>query len=602
MNCTAFLLLVAQGNSQRSSPPIHLPPARLFDATGASAPSPAPVCWTNSSGNVAAYIWQPSAPVSSHQSLDLTAGRAIQVGDAYTGHFCQVQLDASGCGTLRQDPYGLHPLYFAHSSRISVLSNRPDLAARALEHLAGRIPTRDRCFAAWLALAGYPIGDRTGYDDVRSVPICSHIHIRPDHSVEFRSLPPPWLKHMADNPKDRISAVEHEMTANLRAVVATASHKPLLQLTGGRDSRLVLALAVGADLLHEVEVVTYGSPDTLDATIARELTRKLGIAHTQLPWHNSTLHSLCSHVDNVSGALNCADSNIAPSKDGRPSLSGFVGEALRSTWSKDFSGFEDEPSVVQGYLAAFMTGMRILRRDAHIDALSYGLDCMLSPAEDGARAPDLFDAFSLQHRIRRRISSRPDRFSREFFPLYHPPAVDVAFSMGWRSRLHGRIHHELIQKADPALASIDYGKPRGRYRVDTRAFEERLNPLQDRKRRTRPSLRRFLLGDTRTSRGLTTDIPRMEITTKVDKMYSREQTIPLRREYDKTKQSMTRWQKLYRELIHARENNPIFDEVIDRERLLEAIDHLPGLTHSGTLAVHGAMTGVIWLGRLEKEH
>ena len=66
-------------------------------------------------------------------------------------------------------------------------------------------------------------------------------------------------------------------------------------------------------------------------------------------------------------------------------------------------------------------------------------------------------------------------------------------------------------------------------------------------------------------------------------------------------QSPTIRQRAYRELISARDDNPIF-EIVDRDRLIAAVDALQYLTDpAAQQQVHGAMTGVIWLGRLEEE-
>ena len=60
-------------------------------------------------------------------------------------------------------------------------------------------------------------------------------------------------------------------------------------------------------------------------------------------------------------------------------------------------------------------------------------------------------------------------------------------------------------------------------------------------------------------------------------------------------------QRVYRELIAARDDNPIF-EIVDRDRLIAAVEALQSLTDpAAQQQVHGAMTGVVWLGRLEEE-
>ena len=60
-------------------------------------------------------------------------------------------------------------------------------------------------------------------------------------------------------------------------------------------------------------------------------------------------------------------------------------------------------------------------------------------------------------------------------------------------------------------------------------------------------------------------------------------------------------QRAYRELIAARDDNPVFS-IVDRDRLIDAVNRLPTMNTYVALQVHGAMSGVVWLGRLEEEY
>ena len=68
-----------------------------------------------------------------------------------------------------------------------------------------------------------------------------------------------------------------------------------------------------------------------------------------------------------------------------------------------------------------------------------------------------------------------------------------------------------------------------------------------------------------------------------------------------TDPSLARRQEAYRELIAARDDNPAFS-IVDRDRLIDAVNRLPTMNTYVALQVHGAMTGVVWLGRLEEEN
>ena len=68
-----------------------------------------------------------------------------------------------------------------------------------------------------------------------------------------------------------------------------------------------------------------------------------------------------------------------------------------------------------------------------------------------------------------------------------------------------------------------------------------------------------------------------------------------------TNPSLIERQAAYRELIAARDDNSAFS-IVDRDRLIDAVNRLPTMNTFVALQVHGAMTGVVWLGRLEEEY
>ena len=205
---------------------------------------PGPAIWSSPSGRVIARVWPENALRRNQQGLKVVAGWPVGVDGRLAGHFSEIDLDSAGYGAIRQDPCGIHPLYIGSARGITLIANRQHLVAAVLERLTGERPRRDRRFAAWLAFSGYPIGDRTGYEQVRCVPFGASVHVRRGYRVRLPSVRPPWLVREfggADRGMDRI---ESELIANLKGAIAAMAHRPRMQLTGGRDSRLMLALAI----------------------------------------------------------------------------------------------------------------------------------------------------------------------------------------------------------------------------------------------------------------------------------------------------------------------------------------------------------------------
>ena len=549
--------------------------------------------WSDSTGHVVVKAWPGNLSRDVRNGLRVITGRPVVVDDRLAGHYAELQLNPSGQGVVRQDPYGLHPLYIGRIRGVTLIANRPQLVAGELERITGKSAARDHRCAAWLAFSGRPIGDRTGYEDVRCVPFGATVRIDPDHGAGFSFTDAPWLLPAMDIDDSWIDRIESELIANLRAAIRAMGHTPRLQLTGGLDSRLVLALAVRAGLLQDVEIVTNGKADTPDVIVARDLTTSLGLRHTLLKWDDGVVdrHQLCSHVGRVAGAVGCTDGSTFLSNDGRMTLSGFHGETLRTHWP-DIPDYQDLQSVVTGYMARPSGKAGLLQREAYTDALTDGIQSLLEPAQQMARPEDLFDAYSIQHRVRRWLSARPERLADKFLPLYYPPATELAFQMNWGDRVAGRIHDTIIERAGRLLSEPPYYKPGGLYKPATTSL-----PLQKgRGKRTAGHLYDSTGGY---QRSLDKENLDKLISKHVENAFNNTKRPAATAEGCSTDPSLIRRQAAYRELISARDDNPVFN-IVDRDRLIDAVNRLPTLNPYVALQVHGAMSGVIWLGRLEE--
>ena len=599
---TTFVIRIGSRHGLEVARPTRAPAVAVGESQSVSAEESAE--WSDSSGRVVATVWPRPAVRDIRQGLHFTAGFPVRVEDRFIGHFARVDFDASGRGTVRQDPYGLHPLYFGHVQGVTLLANRPNLIAAEVERITGETAARDRRLAAWLAFSGYPIGSRTGFEAVRCIPFGATAHVDPGSGVKFISVCPPWLTAEVVDIDSRVDCIESELIANLRAAIGAMGHVPRLQLTGGRDSRLILALAVRGDLLQDIELVTLGKSEAPDAQVAKALATRLGIPHVSGDWNDGIVdrRRLCPHVRLVAGAVGCVDSSISLSTDGRMTLSGFAGETLRTNWPRR-TGYCEVQSVIDGFVSMPYGRTGILQRDIHDTALKDGIRSLLAPIEGGARCEDLFDAYYIQHRVRRWLSSRPERLMDEFLPLYYPPATELAFAIGWRDRSAGRIHDTIIDRAGRAVSEPAYYKPGGFYRPE-KIWSTSRNSWKRR-------IASYTYGVV--SRGLRQQSSRPDQIISADNVSRHEALITkivngirstrsrlTGKGSEPRSQILVRRQAAYRELILARDDNPAFD-VFDRERLLEAVDILHELDESSAGEVHGAMTGVIWLGRLEGE-
>ncbi len=537
--------------------------------------------WTSATGQVSAWLWPPEAPPQADGGLQLRLGSLGPARDT----FVDIDIDGAGTGTVRQDEFGLAPLYIATRDAFSFVSNRPDLIALAQHRVVGQWPERDPAFGALLAFKGFPMGDRTGYAGVRCVPFLAHVHVSGSGARPVAPSSPPWVPSRPTSTSDLADAVdslEASATAHLRQVadrVPRGVGRPRLELTGGRDSRLVLALAVRSGTIDGFDVVTYtGQPD--DVRIARQAAASTNARHL-IEDRPPVADDPFERVRTTSGALNLSEAHRRnPRSAAATVVSGLLGETLSSNFPST------APLGTRGQvLRAFIEppNLDLLTAPAWEEAVAETMQLLLTPLAQGAGTEDLLDAFYVQHRVRRWISVRPEALSGTVFPLYYPPAVRLAFALGWQARVEHRIHSAIVERAGRGIAEIPYAgaKRAGEPSRATIAYPEDgppvldMEPLKRIARRWRDRRRRWQLPS---------------VTAEPDPR--REGAALAARHASPARLA------LYRDIVNADAWNPAF-EVIDRERLLSAVQALPMLPSHLAKQVHAAMASVIWLGRME---
>ena len=135
----------------------------------------------------------------------------------------------------------------------------------------------------WLALASYPMDDSTGFDGVRLFPQYTTARIDAG-TVTFEHDVPAYVCDPDEplcDPEEVAEELEADVVSALRYAIARSSERPHLELTGGKDSRLVLAVALRAGLADSFTCVTYGPEHLPDMQVARSIAEALRAASTR---------------------------------------------------------------------------------------------------------------------------------------------------------------------------------------------------------------------------------------------------------------------------------------------------------------------------------
>jgi hypothetical protein len=183
--------------------------------------------------------------------------------DTLCDAYAVVRLRPDGSGLVVSDPFGLHPLYRSRSGGLTIIGNRPDTVAELLARVTGRAPVRDLAAGAWMAFLGYHLGAVSGFEGVEVQPHDTDIGI---DGGRVTSLSSPAVFDVdaeggAADPDEVTRAISAAIADALRRAVARSDGRPQVELTGGKDSRLILAVALAAGLTDALQFVTYGAPE-----------------------------------------------------------------------------------------------------------------------------------------------------------------------------------------------------------------------------------------------------------------------------------------------------------------------------------------------------
>jgi hypothetical protein len=516
--------------------------------------------------------------------------------DGLTGEFSGVVLAPDGRGVAVTDAFANRALYVCRMSSYSVIGSNPALVAATIHGSWDAAPL-DPVGVCGLAYTKHRIGERTGFEGVHSVPIGSYLEIGSNGVV---SLPrrPPWSPGVELDGSSRDALVDHAQASLEDEVVAASeidASPRLVGLTGGKDSRLVLALAMTAGVKDRFLYRTDGPPTILDVEIAREIAaladvrwtngavgpsvgRSAGEADRRTPSLRSWRDRMVGYVRDTGGFCNIADTSgrgyRSENTDGLESMrvNGLSGELLRS-----MLGFElpDERALVR----------RFDRHFGHLDLLrpewmqryrAEWVDDVLSGSPTATTWNARHDSFLLRTQVRSNCGPRLELSAqRSVMPLSSLAAVRSVYALPDIARVDELVHHEIIARASPHLAEHRFVKGTWRTARPPPAWAT----AGPRRRRWRggPDLRAERL-----------DRPATKAPVEIGP------SLPAST-YRVAQSGYAAQIDLLRELI-SDQSNPAW-EIIDRAAVAAATDRFGLLPRAAHVELLGAATAALWLAK-----
>ncbi|KKC26969.1 hypothetical protein WP12_05750 [Sphingomonas sp. SRS2] len=424
-------------------------------------------------------IWRIEA--SGPQLLDARDVAALldrpgaRLPDDIAGEYAVARLHADGTIVAFSDRAGLHQIFHGPSGA-SVVANRAGLVATVLDD---RAP--DPAGLSWLPAIGYRVGTATSY---RAVTQLAQEHVltigREGHAI--RPLPSPMIAFAGERGySPALDPLLDEGIAQAQAAIrlGVGVRGPIdLPITGGKDSRVILALCLAAGLGDRLNLFTRGYAGHPDVIAGAGIASALGLPHRREPPHGSDepahwtrarfFEKLMAQVYQSDGMVGGWDLILGERIATETLITGHMGEVLKAYSKKPMPQDGLDP-VAMVRLQAPFDPMGLLLPEAH-DRLRGQLHEQMEQARgEGACEADLPDIFYYRNRIPNWLGAirAIKSFERQpVVPLGAPALLRLAFRLTPQERKAELLHYKIIERCAPELLAPPFAMQRWDARLD----------------------------------------------------------------------------------------------------------------------------------------
>lgn len=218
-----------------------------------------------------------------HAGLDAVADSDPEtLFDALAGSYNCASVTLRNGLVAFSDFSGTYPVYKREMSGAAAVSNRASA-------LAALDPVRSRNLTAMSWLIGHAnvFGRETPYTDVENITAGTFFRnkLGSTHGESTQFINQVWPSGEGKSPMlddlttDEWAEITDELVKNVKAAASQLGDPLRLSLTGGKDSRLTLALAMGAGLRERIETFTNGPEGSPEIDCARNVAAVAGVRH-----------------------------------------------------------------------------------------------------------------------------------------------------------------------------------------------------------------------------------------------------------------------------------------------------------------------------------
>lgn len=379
----------------------------------------------------------------------------------------------------------VHPVYMASAAGgIELAGNRAilvHLATRALDH-PGRQPPVSYDVPALQSLvrSGFFMNDDTPFEGVRALPAHTTLEVRGDaRRIATRPAPEPTAPPRGRRARRALTRDLADAVMNAVAPLRAFSEPITLQLSGGRDSRLIAAALHAAGI--PFHAMTRRVPEHPDVVLGARVARLLDAPHRiAAPTRHAGGEELIAHplvrawnIIRASEGQVSVHNNVAAPRSFRiaPTLMGWGGEQLRGGYlAMVFKAvaLPSGPAMVRKVKVFFTDHAELLTDVANQRArgdLALWAD---RAAEDPAR---VLDDLYLHYRTGRWVSALAGAVwatKPPITPLLDSALTRQALETAAPWRRSERPMHDVISLLAPPLARLPLANAAWRYQTEKR--------------------------------------------------------------------------------------------------------------------------------------
>jgi hypothetical protein len=446
-----------------------------FGAWQPSSASPGSTSWQVDSDQVVVATghlrwrnqpWLPPDQWAAQLASATRRARLPEVAERLRGVFAIAWLSVGGDVAVVTDPLGLRCIYYGENDEVVAVSSKAALVAQALVG-EGQQPPRDAVNACWLAFSTYRIADATGFEGVRVV--------GPGAAIEIRRAPPgvvtdrgaPWTpdeKLQGLSNDEFIELAREDIAETLRATLDFPVDRHVIRLTGGKDSRLLLAVALWADLAQDFDYETIGPPTLADVRVASELAQRHGLRHDVkflgLASSRPYADRVRDFVTATGGMLNLWDLSEPNTPPNELCVVGLCGEMLR-TFRRVRVAVSSPDDLARLLGPQHLGRLRLLRPDVARQFHEMATGALLDDPSSRSEPLDLLDAFYIRNRLRFTRMGPQEELpgQRRIMPLYSIDALRAAFALGGAARQAEVLHFEIMRRCSDGLVRHPFAGP-----------------------------------------------------------------------------------------------------------------------------------------------